>query len=240
MDLESNDSLMELLAAQYALGTLRGGARRRFETLCRENRALDEKVRRWQEHFAPLAELVPDVKPPARVWGRIVARLPAFKAGVAAKGGWLESLGLWRGIAAVMSIVAIASLGIALGPNLSPGQPATAELFATFTAPDTKQPLAILLMPENGDHVLLKVVAPALSVPKDKSLQLWLVSPGSEALVSAGVAPALDADGTARFQVTNAALLRGAKAVGLSLEPAGGSAQPTHALGFGAWGKDAT
>jgi anti-sigma-K factor RskA len=241
MDLRNNESLIELLAAQYALGTLRGGARRRFETLCRQDRALDEKVRRWQEHFAPLAELVPEVKPPARVWDGIVARIPALRPAASAVGGWLNSLALWRGVAAVMGVVAVVSLGIIAAPNFAPGQSAgTTELFTTFTAPDTKQPLAILLMPDKGDHVVLKVVAPTLSVPKDKSLQLWLVSPGSEALVSAGVAPQLDADGTARFAVSNAALLRGAKALGLSLEPVGGSPQPTHALGFGAWDKDAT
>jgi anti-sigma-K factor RskA len=239
MDLKNNDSLMELLAAQYALGTLRGGARRRFETLCHENRALEEKARRWAEHFAPLAELVPEVRPPARVWDRLVARLPAFRPVAAAKAGWLESLVLWRGIAAAMSVIAVIALGVAFGPGPS-HTPAAPQLLATFVAPDTKEPLAVMLMPGNGERVMLKVVAPSFAVPKDKSLQLWLVSPGSDVMVSAGVVPALDADGAAHVTVADAALLRDAKTVGLSLEPLGGSPHPTHALGFGQWSKDAT
>ena len=40
MNLQNNPSLMDQLAASYALGTLRGGARRRFEALARDNATL--------------------------------------------------------------------------------------------------------------------------------------------------------------------------------------------------------
>jgi len=236
MDLKNNDALMELLAAQYVLGTLRGGARRRFETLVRDDPVLQEKTRRWQAHFAPLLELVPAVTPPPRVWSGIISRLPAFAATSKARPRLLDSLAFWRGFAAFASVVAVIALGVAFGP-FSPkgGQPAQGELLATFSAPNTKAPLAVLLMPAGSDRVMLQVVAPDLSIPKDKSLQLWLVSPGSDVMVSAGVVPELDAKGLAQLSVADANALRHAKTLGLSEEPLGGSSKPTHALGFASW-----
>lgn len=75
-------TLRDHLAAEYALGTLRGAARRRFERLMAGDPALRSLVAEWETKLNPLAEGVPPVEPPPEIWTRIAARLEA--AGTAA------------------------------------------------------------------------------------------------------------------------------------------------------------
>jgi anti-sigma-K factor RskA len=67
--------LRSRLASEYVLGTLRGGARRRFEDLLRADQALRASVTEWEQHLTPLAESLPAVAPPARVWAKIEQRI---------------------------------------------------------------------------------------------------------------------------------------------------------------------
>ncbi|MFB6358182.1 MAG: hypothetical protein ABEJ96_03995, partial [Thiohalorhabdaceae bacterium] len=65
----------DALAAEYALGTLRGPALRRFERLLAVDEDLRWRVRRWEERLAPLAEEVEPRSPPDSLWAGIEARL---------------------------------------------------------------------------------------------------------------------------------------------------------------------
>jgi anti-sigma-K factor RskA len=71
MDIARRPELVDRLAASYALGTLRGGARRRFETLARGSPALRVAAQVWQERFMSMTELVPPIAPDPNVWKRI-------------------------------------------------------------------------------------------------------------------------------------------------------------------------
>ena len=75
MKLSNHPGLVERLASAYALGTLRGAARRRFETLARRDPAIRATALVWQTRFAGLVELQPAVAPPPEVWSRIDAQL---------------------------------------------------------------------------------------------------------------------------------------------------------------------
>ena len=113
MNLKNNPALMDQLAASYALGTLRGGARRRFEVLARDHAPLRAAALIWQGRLASVAELQLEVTPSPAVWKRIenlvnvqkqaramlAARAPAPTAAPVAT-GWWSSLGLWRGATA--------------------------------------------------------------------------------------------------------------------------------------------
>ena len=63
--------LADRLAAEYVLGTLRGPARRRFQTLLGAHPALRNATRRWEEQLAPLAGSVAPVAPRDKVWAGI-------------------------------------------------------------------------------------------------------------------------------------------------------------------------
>ena len=51
------------------------GARRRFAGLLREDAALRQRVRDWEERLLPLALALPPQAPPEHVWTAIAARI---------------------------------------------------------------------------------------------------------------------------------------------------------------------
>ncbi len=69
--------LLDRLAAEYVLGTLRGRARRRFNQLQRELPAARDAVAAWEARLNPLSSVVPATAPPGRVWDAIAARTDA-------------------------------------------------------------------------------------------------------------------------------------------------------------------
>ena len=57
MNITQHPDLLDRLAASYALGTLRGGARRRFEALAREHATVRAAALVWQTRWSGLTEL---------------------------------------------------------------------------------------------------------------------------------------------------------------------------------------
>jgi anti-sigma-K factor RskA len=123
MNLHNSPELLDRLAAAYALGTLRGGARRRFESIARQSPAVRAAALIWQERFASMTELQSTEKPSPNVWKRIENLLDA-QPGAAAPAkeiAMLEKLrramGLWRGAAVAAALAGVAAVGVGL--NLS-------------------------------------------------------------------------------------------------------------------------
>lgn len=115
----ADPELRDRLAAEYALGTLKGPARRRFERLLSSDRDLRNLVEGWEHTLSPLAESVPAVEPPVDVWEKIdhkIARAPAVapvrKRAAVLEGrldGLWDSLSFWRG-ATTLAMAAAAAL----------------------------------------------------------------------------------------------------------------------------------
>ena len=89
--------LIERLAAAYVLGTLRGGARRRFERLARESQRFQQATWRWERRINPLAEALAPVPPSARVWQGIADRLEPARAPTG-------KIWFWRGLSAALTL----------------------------------------------------------------------------------------------------------------------------------------
>lgn len=130
MNLIQNPALIEQLAASYALGTLRGGARRRFESLARTHTAVRAAALIWQGRLASVTELQPLAAPSPAVWKRIENLVQAEKqakamqaarlAGASSNSGnqgWWVSLGLWRGVSLAGSAAAVLALVAGVGLN---------------------------------------------------------------------------------------------------------------------------
>ena len=109
MNYRNKPELHDKLAAEFALGTLRGRARQRFERLISEDAALRRAVGEWEARLGPMAAAVTEVAPPARVWRFISERIAPLAQSADAPGFW-TSLNLWRGLSLVSTGVALTLL----------------------------------------------------------------------------------------------------------------------------------
>jgi anti-sigma-K factor RskA len=121
MNLLRHPELVDRLAASYALGTLRGGARRRFEALARRSPQVRVAAQVWQERFMSMTELQQSEAPNPQVWKRIenlVAseRLPLpVVDGPSARADFLRrALNWWRAGAVAAAVVAVAAMAVTL------------------------------------------------------------------------------------------------------------------------------
>ena len=234
--------MRDQLAAEYALGTLRGAARRRFEAWTLDDAELRALALAWSERLVPLLDGVAPSRPHVRVWNAIEGRLPGstsrgvdrFAAGGAP--GWWGRLALWRGLSAAFAAVAVISIGIAMRPQavvVPQIAQAMPNAIATLVDPKSGKPVAVVMQGERADALVVKVAAD-VDVPEGKVLQLWMAPSDAEGLLSVGLLPSTAKTAPATVIASGATTPSRAKAFGLSLEPAGGSPQPTQVLGLGA------
>jgi anti-sigma-K factor RskA len=236
MNIQNRPDLMDQLAASYALGTLRGGARRRFEALARDNATLRAAALVWQSRLASVAELQPQAAPSPAVWKRIENLVKADKDARAmqaariiappAAGGWWASLGLWRGASAAGALAAVVAVVAGLNVNsrlsgqvseLSAKLTATAEIEYVAVLTDDKASASLLVTfdPRNKTLVLKRVGG--FREQPDKSLELWALPPGA-APKSLGV---LNADPVVRLTAAGTDM-RQVPTLAITLEPKGG------------------
>jgi anti-sigma-K factor RskA len=135
----ADPELRDRLAAEYALGTLRGPARRRFERLLADDAHLRDLAEDWELRVNLLAESAPEVAPPARVWAGIAERIGPAATPVRARrlNRLWESLGFWRGASlAAAGAAAALAVYVALRPDVGPEQ--IAALDHRLTGIETK------------------------------------------------------------------------------------------------------
>jgi anti-sigma-K factor RskA len=112
----ADPELRERLAAEYALGTLQGPARRRFERLLSGDPGLRDLAQDWELRINLLAESAPAVAPPPRVWDEIAERIGP--APTPARESLLDrlwgSLGFWRGAGLLATAAAAVAVYVAL------------------------------------------------------------------------------------------------------------------------------
>ena len=212
---------LDALAAAYALGTLTAGPRRRLARAAQRDSVVAAAIHEWEWRLAALAEGVPGVVPPPRVWERIRTRL-GLAAAAGARGSptgnasWWGSLGLWRGLALAGFALAFA-LGITmLAP---PAERPFESVVVVLAGPDAKP--ALVATGERGSRFLtVKAIAPVV-IARDRSLELWML-PTGKAPVSLGVVPATGIDRVA-LRAAVGVTLQDIPALAVSLEPAGGS-----------------
>jgi anti-sigma-K factor RskA len=121
MNILEHPDLVDRLAASYALGTLRGGARRRFETLARSSPILRVTAQVWQERLMSITELQQTEVPARHVWQRIenlLAAEPRAALPQPAQNPAIELLqrarNWWRAGALAAGVAAVAAIAITL------------------------------------------------------------------------------------------------------------------------------
>ena len=220
--------LADTLAAEYVAGTLRGGARRRFETLLPGHPGLRQAVAQWQDLLMPLTSAVLPMAPPKQTWSRIEARLwPSSAAAEAATEPWWRGLAFWRAASGFATVAAV-GLGLVLtNPQPQPA-PVLIVLQATEAgaAPGVATSSFVASVSSDGKSLVTRPIQP-VGLAAGKSLELWAVptagAPRSLGLISAKGSTVLKRD------KLPPALLDASRtaALAVSIEPPGGS--PTGA-----------
>ena len=206
--------LLDRLAAEYTLGTLRGRARRRFERLCLDSGAARSAVYRWEDHWSALSRGVPPVEPSPQVWAAVSRRLFGDDA-VSGAAPRIRRPRTWQ-LAVAAGLVAIALITGLIVRQLAPPPLQTLAVLSTDTAHpvwrlERRLPLTALTVEVVG------TVPPAAG----KSYELWAL-PRGEAPVSLGLLPAAGRVEHTLSERQRTALLAAEK-VAVSVEPAGGS-----------------
>jgi anti-sigma-K factor RskA len=242
MNLIKNPELLERLASAYALGTLRGGARRRFETLAREQAPVRAAALLWQTRLASMNELQTRAVPSPVVWTRIHNFLQGEKEAATVRvqrraglqpadgenrlGEWLRSLFLWRGAAAAGALATVVAVVTGLNLRAELGgevQALQAKLLATpqieyvaVLADNTSAASVLVTFDASSQKLTLQRVG-SYQEAGDRSLQLWALPP-------AGSPRSLGVLGQDKFLRLTAGEgdLREVPTLAISLEPKGG------------------
>lgn len=206
--------LADRLAAEYVAGTLRGGARRRFESLLPAHALLREATLAWQDRLMPLTASIAPVQPSGEVWRRVSERIGGGQ-GKAAAGAW-QRLSFWRGLTAFASVAAIGLAVLLANPRAVP-PPVVVVLAATGAAPGGVQPASLVAsISGDGTTLVARPIVP-VSIQADRSLELWAV-PKDGAPRSLGVLPG--GSGTVALR---GSVLAGVDTLAVTIEPLGGS-----------------
>ena len=230
MNLSSHPELLELLAASHALGTLRGGARRRFESIAREQAPVRAAALVWQSRLSSMTELQASVTPDPAVWTRIRNMIeaeqndqamqrqraaPAVASVVVGPVGWLRSLALWRGAAAAGALATV--LAVVVGINLRDELRNAPAVQYVAVLQDDKSAASMLVTfdPKSRQLVLQRVGS--YQTAADHSLQLWALPPGAapRSLGVLGDQPALKL-------TASASEMQAVPTLAITLEPRGG------------------
>jgi len=206
----SNRELVDRLAAEYALGTLRGRARRHFERWL-VSPQVGVMVKAWEDRLAGLEPPLERRAPPPKVWQAIEHRLEL-------RGARRAPALRWAAIAASVLFFLVLGVFALRGPGVFTGQ-----LPVTLQADIGADAQTIYWRVEvRGDRQELDVqVRSAHPLEEGKALELWALPEGGNP-VSLGLLPNT---GAAHLVLTAAqrAALAGAQKIAVSLEPAGGS-----------------
>ena len=169
----ANPELKNRLASEYVLGTMKGAARRRFEAYLRADMALRAEVARWEQHLMPLAERIPPVAPPARVWARIEAATGAGAAYPRPTGLW-GSLAFWRGLALAAAGVAATVLVAVVMQKSAVSEPTLMAVLAE----ESNAPRVYIEQPKSG--LLVVTMIKPWSVNAARSHELWVIVKNGE------------------------------------------------------------
>lgn len=229
----SRPELLDKLASEYVLGTLRGRARRRFERLLALHPAFRVAVLVWEERLAGLAVSVPGVAPRPQVWQAIERRTGGRLASAARKPGWFASwfasfwkpaLGFAFGVVATVGIVTQMPGSFVTLNELAEKQQSLPSSYVGLLLDKSGAPTVLVSSTRHGKKVTVKYLRP-VEVPAGKVVQVWAL-PKEGAAFPIGVATTTKPPGKTSFEMSGSSetLLANVTRLAVSFENA--PAQP--------------
>jgi anti-sigma-K factor RskA len=208
----ANRPLVDRLAAEYVLGTLRGRARRRFERWL-VSPQVGQLVKAWEDRLAGLEPPMENVTPPATVWRNIEEKLALRRARRAPMMRWMAA-------AAAVLVFALVAVLVVRPPDVE----RLASTQRSFLQADPQTIYwRVEVLGENQEISLH--VHQVHDLPVGKVHELWAL-PENGAPVSLGLMPHTGDHRRVLTAEQRQALGR-SKQIAVSLEPTGGS--PTGA-----------
>ncbi|MGE0697994.1 MAG: anti-sigma factor [Hyphomicrobiaceae bacterium] len=181
---------MDMLAAEYVLGSLDAAERAAVAARRQREPLLDQAIHEWQRRLSPLDAAVADVPPPPALFEKIAARtFAAVAVGEETAAGRAPEdaaeparqtvvslerrLGLWRRATIAMSAIA-AALALMLGYRETLRHEMPQNFVAVFQK-DDQQPAFVLAIDLETRQI---VVRPVTAEPlEQRTYQLWIVDP---------------------------------------------------------------
>ena len=212
--------LLDSLAGQYVLGTLRGLARKRFQRLLLSSNKAREATSMWEQNLNNLASAITPQIPNDEVWVQIMQRIEnkpqSSKTLVHTKPS------IWRTWSFVATAACIILAFLVIQPTTSVKQ---TEQIALVQNQDKQ---SLWFIDVNAQGLAIKASS-QLVAQTNKDYELWMILKGQDTPISLGLLPKqgdklLLKD--KRFKASDIALLA------VSLEPIGGSPNglPTEVL----------
>ncbi|MDH5327188.1 MAG: hypothetical protein OEZ68_18260 [Gammaproteobacteria bacterium] len=189
-DQEMSD--IEMLAAEYALGSLSGTDLERFKQLMNENPEAQRLVVKWQEVLVPLNAQTPEIEPPPRVLDTLMQKIAAPESRSTSqptsqtKTSWWQNLSVWRPLALGNGML---SLGLAVFIGFQVMQPTTdtdvtaGDLVYVGVLEDATQKPKVAVLAYNKPF-RLEIKSKNKLVPEQgRELRLWMVDKNSNQTV---------------------------------------------------------
>ena len=229
---------IDLLAAEYVLGTLDTQERLNVDRNRKTDAELDNAIHRWERDLSPLNELVQPVQPDESVLVKLNSRLDQHLSKSARPNNetrdsnhYQKLASRWRLMALTSSFVA-ACLALVMVFNPGVEQPSAQEYLAVFQEND-QQPAFYMTIDLSTQE--LSIVPVTAEEKANKSYQLWIVAkeigPDPQSL---GLLDSID-DPTRKFLNEYDPDILKTATFGISVEPEGGSltGKPTGAAMHG-------
>lgn len=215
------DETLEVMAGEYALGTLAPTERLEAQTLIAQNIEFAAAVDLWTQRLAPLLLATRDMAPPAELRARILAGIDKLSGAGGTVVDLQKRLSFWRGLSlAATALAAALALFIVFkpAPEPAPGN------YVAVLQPEGPGPAFVASIDLKDGTISVKRLGSQAEA--GKSYELWAVGGGRANPQSLGVIDASLKIPASQLGKVDPATL-GETVFAISLEPQGGS--PTGA-----------
>lgn len=218
---------LDRLAREYALGTLAGPARRRFERVLQSSPAASMAVDVWRQRLAVLELSTVPRQPPEASWQQIERRLFGAPQPPMEPSGWQRAVQAIRGllsgrtIAGALAGLLLCAVLVRVAPGMLGLEPRADALPASYVGlllDAGGKPTLVASSRRQGRQLTVKLLQP-LAVPAGQVAQLWALPKDGGAPLAVGVVPA---SGSARIALpdTSEKLFFTVSQLAVSFEPA--------------------
>lgn len=199
--------LLDRLAAEYVLGTLRGPARRRFDELLRELPAARDAIAAWEAQLNRLSSVVPATAPPKRVWDAIAERTGTRPGATSTlrRWSWLKpALGFALGTVLTLGVVQLMPDRFVSLDELAQREQALPQSYVGLLTDANNLPHLLVSSTRRGTRVTVKSLRP-WQVPAGKVAQVWALPRGADGSdlppIPLGVAQPAKPPGSTHFEL---------------------------------------